>query len=61
MVLVREPKANAELVRTVTKQLWQCVQGYMGDLALSYPAMLAQASRFLSHPIISFPYLQQHG
>lgn len=30
------------LLKKVMKQLWQCVQGYMGDLVLSYPSMLAQ-------------------
>ena len=40
--LLPNPQTNALLLKKVSKQLWQCVQGYMGDINFSYPAMLAQ-------------------
>ena len=42
MDLVANPKVNEMLLKKVMKQLWQCVQGFLGDIVFSYPAMLAQ-------------------
>mmetsp|Transcript_27438 Transcript_27438/g.32442 ORF Transcript_27438/g.32442 Transcript_27438/m.32442 type:complete len:2067 (+) Transcript_27438:95-6295(+) len=43
VVLVeKNAKQNDIQVKKMIKQLWQCIQGYMGDVIFSYPAMLAQ-------------------
>jgi hypothetical protein len=41
---------NDILLKKAIKQLWQCIQGYMGDVVLSYPAMLAQVPSFAFAP-----------
>ena len=38
----KNAKQNDLEVKKLVKQIWQCVQGYMGDITFSYPSMLAQ-------------------
>lgn len=40
--VAKTSQESAELLKKILKQLWQCIQGYMGDIVLSYPSMLAQ-------------------
>ena len=35
-------KVNEMMLKKVMKSLWQCILGYMGEIQLSYPAMLAR-------------------